>query len=54
MWLLATNDYGNTAWNIAAIDENLDLPKKIWEWAKETLTAEELKLNFISRRQRRK
>jgi len=42
MLLLATDNIGNTAWQLAAAFGILDILQKIWEWAREDLTTEEI------------
>jgi len=40
--LLGTDQYGTTAWHIAAERGNSEVIQKLWEWAKENLTTEEI------------
>ena len=40
--LSASDRHGNTPWDLALKWGTLDLLQKIWEWAKENLTTEEL------------
>jgi endo-1,4-beta-D-glucanase Y len=44
--LLATDDNGNTAWQMAADSGEVDVLQNIWNWAKENLKTEEMKNNF--------
>jgi len=43
--LLGTDERGWTAWHLAAENGNLELLHKLWEWAQEKLTTEEIKKN---------
>jgi len=40
--LLGTDSKGNTAWHLAAKRGDLEKLKKVWEWAEEKLTTEEI------------
>jgi len=40
--LLSTDNEGKTAWHWAAGEGNLDVAQKVWEWANENLTREEI------------
>ena len=40
--LLGTDNYGKTAWHRAAKRGNSEILQKLWEWAKENLTPEEI------------
>ena len=43
---------GMNAWHIAAYRGNVDVMQKIWEWAKERLTTEEIKNEMLLRTDR--
>jgi ankyrin repeat protein len=45
--LLAENEYGQTAWHLAAEIGNIQTLSKLWECAKELLTAGELKSTLL-------
>jgi len=47
MLFLATNRFQNTAWHLAALWGKQDVLQKIWNFAKESLTEEEVKNNLI-------
>ena len=47
--LLRTDNDGMTGWHEAAFGGELDLMLKIWEWAKERLTTEEIKNEILLR-----
>jgi hypothetical protein len=47
--LLRTDREGKTTWQLAAYSGNLDIMQKIWEWAKEKLTTEEIKKDMLLR-----
>ena len=40
--LLGIDKFGTTAWHIAAERGNSEILQKLWEWAKENLTTEEI------------
>jgi len=40
--LLGTEKYGRTDWYIAGTRGNSEILQKLWEWAKENLTPEEI------------
>jgi ankyrin repeat protein len=46
-FLLAQDHYGRTAWHLAAEWGNTVLLQKLWEWAKQTLTREEIKSKLL-------
>jgi len=39
---LGTDNEGRTVWHVAAACRKLEILQKIWEWAKEKLTTEEI------------
>ena len=45
--MLAKDERKMTAWHVAADCGNITLLQTIWEWAKQELTAEELKNSFL-------
>jgi len=45
--LLAKDDRKMAAWHMAADCDNIDSLQTIWEWAKQNLTAEELKKSLL-------
>jgi len=45
--LLGTDSEGRTAWQLATEEGNLDIFKKVWEWAEEKLTTEEIKNKLL-------
>jgi len=45
--LLATDNWGVTAWQVAVIRGDKNLLVQLWEWAKEKITTEELKLKLL-------
>ena len=45
--LLSTDNEGKTAWHWAAGKGNLDVLQKVWEWANENLTREEINNKFL-------
>ena len=47
--LLRTDRKGRNAWQIAACAGKLDVMNKLWEFAKERLTAEEIKSEMLLR-----
>jgi hypothetical protein len=47
--LLRTDHEGRTAWHLAAYRGKLDVMKKMWGWAKERLTTEEIKNEVLLR-----
>ena len=44
---LANDIWCRTAWHVAAEKGKLEELRKLWEWAKELLTPEELNNNFF-------
>ena len=40
--LFATNDKRKTAWNLAALEGNLEILQNLWEWDKKNRTTEEM------------
>ena len=47
--LLRTDNEGRNAWHIAAFRGKQDVMQKIWEWAKERLTTQEIKNEMLLR-----
>jgi len=47
--LLAQNYDSYTAWHFAAKNGQLELLRKLWEWAKEVLTQEKLNNMFLAK-----
>jgi len=45
--LLGTDQYGTTAWHRVAGQGNSEYLKKLWEWAKENLTLEEIRNKLL-------
>ena len=45
--LLGTDNEGRPAWHMAAKMGNLEIVQKVWEWAKEKLTTQELIKLFL-------
>jgi endo-1,4-beta-D-glucanase Y len=50
--LLGKDKRRETAWNLAAEKGNVEVMQKIWEWAEEKLTREEIKNNLLSHNDR--
>ena len=46
--LLDTDQLGLTEYHVAARYGTLDVLQKIWDWAKEILTKEELKIDLLA------
>jgi hypothetical protein len=45
--LLATDDKGRTAWQVALKDDKLGVLQKIWKWAVGILTEREIKYKLL-------
>jgi hypothetical protein len=50
--LLGKDKMRETAWNLAAERDNVEVIQKIWEWSQEKLTTEEIKNNLLLRTDR--
>jgi hypothetical protein len=44
---LANDIWSRTAWHVAAVKDKLQELRKLWEWAKEILTPQELNNKFL-------